>query len=256
MSLQTLILPWQRLTQPAVSPQEVERYRQSQLLASIILALIILTGWFYFFPAIIQWMPTTTAEFFSVVLAMGTWAFAFLISRWGQYERGAMIFSFSLLFSIAIIPFAAPQPDSEYMMYYLLLPVLVSSLFLPHSVTFMLMITGLVIMAILPSIHPYLMVDQMPIFYITAISIAIILIMQHRSQIEVYRREELLAEEGRYKALYEAISDAIVVHENGDLHDCNPAFEHMFGYTWDELRHIKIVELVASEHQEQVSPED
>lgn len=252
MSLQTLILPWQRLTQPAVSPQEIERYRQSQLLASIILALITLTGWFYFFPVTMQWMPTTTAEFIYVVLLMVLWAFTFWISRRGLYERGAMIFSFSLLVSVGVIPFAAPQPDSEYIMYYLLLPVLVSSLFLPHTITFMLMVTGIVMMAILPSIHPYLRADQMPVFYFTTISIAIILIMQHRNQIEVYRRKELLAEEGRYKALYEAISDAIVVHENGDLRNCNPAFEQMFGYTQEELHHIKIVQLVATEHQDQV----
>jgi PAS domain S-box-containing protein len=49
------------------------------------------------------------------------------------------------------------------------------------------------------------------------------------------RREQLYRDADRYRIIFEATFEGIVIHQNGLILDVNPAFENKFGYSRDEL---------------------
>lgn len=62
------------------------------------------------------------------------------------------------------------------------------------------------------------------------------------------RAEQSLREsEERYRTLLEATFEAILVHQRGVILDVNPTFEHMFGYTREEVMGRSVMEFIEPE---------
>ncbi len=69
-----------------------------------------------------------------------------------------------------------------------------------------------------------------------------------RSITGLKRAEEALREsEDRFRTVYEAAIEGIVIHENGVIVDANTAFEKLLGYSLSELIGMSVVDLAAEE---------
>jgi PAS domain S-box-containing protein len=61
--------------------------------------------------------------------------------------------------------------------------------------------------------------------------------------------EALRASEANYRAIFDAVNDALFVHdlETGDILDANPTMTRIYGYALEEARHLKVEDLSAGE---------
>ncbi len=64
--------------------------------------------------------------------------------------------------------------------------------------------------------------------------------------------QELMTSQERLKSFFEATSEAVILHDFQTILDVNPATEAMFGYSYDELIGMPVLNLVAPGSKQQV----
>jgi PAS domain S-box-containing protein len=70
----------------------------------------------------------------------------------------------------------------------------------------------------------------------------------------IKRTEKALREsEDRYRSLLEATFESIIIHEQGQVRDVNQAFEHMFGYTREEILGQSVLQLATEDTRDRVA---
>ena len=253
---------WSRLTEPDEHIADLAERRQAQLLAAILVTLVFLTLLTVYLPILFTLVfdPGNLEEFYrdpvQVSLYLGVTAFwiGLLVMRHQISQRWlALLLVISSCTAIFLSGISAPAYGSYYILYYLFLPIMLSSVFLNRRDTIVTMAVNLVVLVLLPNFVPGLSSNEMPVFFILTASLVIFLVERYRMQLENDRKVALIASEERYRKLFEGNFDAITVHENGVLHNANPAFERMFDYTNDELIGTTLLQLTVPDSIDDVS---
>lgn len=242
---------WRQWTAPHVSVTQPEIRRQGQLLATIALILLFLALTTYTIPQILQIYPTTLMEAALMYSGFGLWGVAYIVGRRGQYQRGAIILitatSGMVFGSTAIAEGLTP----DWTFYYILLPILICTVFLSQRFTIGFIAANIIMMLLMSELMPNVVQEDVPVIFTLVFSTIIVTFDYHRRRLEQDRQASLVESETRYRTLFESINEAIAVTEDGHLRDVNPAFEQMFGVICSQIYDDKITRFIGPQETEQ-----
>lgn len=238
---------WFNLVEPPESINQQDKRRQARLLSATIIILVIAGIVSYLIPIMLgSWF--ILSEFIVILTGISLWTGVYLLNRRGHLKLAVLIFCTSISLMIFGSILTTDSPIAYTLIYYLMLPVIIGSAFLPlHWVLLMGFINIGVITLIELSVD-FLDPIIMRSFFLLLTTLLLILMMHYRTQVEADRQEEVKAEEARYRMLFNALSDGVVVHKDGMIRDVNLAFMKMYGYTYDELIGHSIMEFIARDY--------
>ena len=242
---------WRQWTAPHISVTQPEIRRQGQLLATIALILLFLALTTYTIPQILQIYPTTLMEAALMYSGFGLWGVAYIVGRRGQYQRGSIILitatSGMVFGSTAIAEGLTP----DWTFYYILLPILICTVFLSQRFTIGFIAANIIMMLLMSELMPNVVQEDVPVIFTLVFSTIIVTFDYHRRRLEQDRQASLVESETRYRTLFESINEAIAVTEDGHLRDVNPAFEQMFGVICSQIYDDKITRFIGPQETEQ-----
>ncbi len=252
--IQRILAYSQYVTQPSNHIQDTEKRRNAQLIMRISLGLIVILNLFHTPYAINQiyhhniWTNMALVIFTSIAFVA-----IYFASRQGQVKSSIYVLLTTI--SITALTIVIQSEDASYtvyLLYYLVIPILIVSGLLNNK--HIISITAVVILSllILPIIAPQYQMSDMPVFFIITFAMLLMLINRHRDVINKIKQERLTASEKRYKLLYEAISDAVLIHDDFQFIDANTAFFDLVSYSRKELEKMNLVDLVAQEDREAI----
>lgn len=183
---------------------------------------------------------------------------AFLINRAGYYRVAAwiavlylavmpLIFLLSLRFgTVATVTFGAM---------WLLAPLFISYILLDFRdlIFTLLLIFGIIIVVLLlnPAItFSLLSVSLLILLWSTILMLIAGVLRQHDSRDRLGQSAALTESEARYRTLFESTMEGIIVHHQGVVIDCNPAFANLLGYTREEIRGMSAISFYAPEERD------
>lgn len=227
---------WHWLTRPHPSLGHQSQRRQARLLAALLVFFIpvglLSAVWPVLFPA---WSAALQAlTLWSALLATGILIAAYALNRSGRFRLASLLF---ILGCTAILYVSAAPYDTigkvDFLVFLVVFVLLTSVLFSLREAVLYAVFNGFIMLS-LPLLFPQLSLLTIvvgPLNFLTVISVAILLIAQHRNRLEMDRRAELADREARYRALLETTFEGIVVVEGGKVADYNPGFASMFDHS-------------------------
>jgi PAS domain S-box-containing protein len=228
------------LFEPARSVARVDDRRDARLLA-IVLAAIVSLGTL---SAIAQlaFVPGFFPSFCVIVAAMATLLFAYALSRTVHFRLAAVIAVVVCL--IACFATLASNGSDATAPAFMFIPVLVASTFLPLRATATFAAAsalGLVAFGVCKRADPHALWAG-GAFFVIASSLSLVL-ARHRALLEHDRHAALAESEARYRALFEAAFEGLVVLRSGVIVDANGASGRIFGRSPGALAGTVFVEL-------------
>jgi PAS domain S-box-containing protein len=228
---------WNRLVEPPATVQEPENRRQSRILASLLITLIVIG-----LAAIALWIFGSHSLPFQPLnlLGLGMLVIAYTLNRSGRFMAAAV---FAVVI-VAIIPFALviARPVDLLALDFLMIGVLLSSMFLSTRTTVVVALANLLAVCLLPLVVPQLVNQEALLNALTVnliTSLLIILAMYHRSSLEKDRQAVLERSERqlRYQGeLLEQVSDAVIsTDQDYHIRSWNKAAESIFGWKAEEV---------------------
>ncbi len=240
---------WRRLTEPAVSIQDVELRRKAHLLSMFLLIIIMLMVLItitrlIIIPGYIEPIPQVVGFLF-----LGS---AYMLSRTKQYHLVAAL-SVSIFPGVAfviIVNNASPNPTAT--LFFLILALLMGSILLSIRGTAILGLANVVMIVLLPWFAPaafpnFGAIVTVLVANLSAAALAVIS-MYHRNQVENDRQATLRESESKYRLLLEQASDGIfITDQEGNYVLVNPKGCEMLGYSQDELLRLNVRDLIPPE---------
>lgn len=235
--LARLYLFWSFLVEPSSAIDDPELRRRSRLLAALALPFI------PSFLLTLTWGWTGSLYRVFTVISTALLLVAYVLNRTGRYRRAAFI---SVTFMI-LSPFALFISRADYSVEGTMMALMwvAPALILAYMVlslrgVFLTTICVLLGIAALPVLFSevnsaYLAIPAL--FNAVVALLVLIAAMVHSFDLRqlAAQSKELLLSERRYRDLFRAASEGILVHQNGVILDANPAFEALSGYTLEEL---------------------
>ena len=193
--------------------------------------------------AVVSWAvidPTTSLQFnratvlpLAVLLAL---AVVGCVNRVGHYRLAATLTVVILSGATFGGTLLSGNPQNAWMLSYLVLPVIVGSMFLNKRLLAGLVLVnfaGLVLVACVPSGGE---VSWAPLLLFALASVLVLVAKRHSETLEDLGRSEIAQSEGRYRSLVESASDAVWrIDPMGRMAFVSPAAERLTGYTPEEL---------------------
>ncbi|MCK6626274.1 MAG: PAS domain S-box protein [Anaerolineae bacterium] len=252
--IQRLKQLWLRLTEPHPTLQTPEERRQVRFLISLLLALtlliiVLVPLWIILLdPKPLFWQETPFQ--IGIITSLGL-VFAYALSR-TRYYSGAALLAVAI---IIINVFIAAIPDrswTEILVFdYLLVAILLSSIFFSLSTTVIIAGACLVGMLFFPIFVPTIPPDEIvvrPVSFILMGSVLILLTTHHRNLLEKDRQAALVESENKYRSLLEQAVDGICIADaQGNYELVNPKACQMLGYSEAEFLQLNIRDLVPAE---------
>lgn len=210
--------------------------RRTRLLASFLLFMTI--GLLFTFTAD-QWSPA--AEFSLSILVILS-VVSFQLNRYGHYLASARL----VVAMLSIVPFttilASGQITSSTVANsFLWTPMALFAAYVLLPMRSILFTAAANVAAIglfvgLPMVSGSTLQFVAFFNFVFGLMLSISAVARHHEMKNARRAAEALAEtEMRYRDLFDATMEGIVIHENGRVRDVNPACERMLGYTRDEM---------------------
>ncbi len=239
---------WHRLTWPVRADGEVEA-QQAQLMCSIALALVGFAG-FTLLPLVgLAFIPPQQVQplvgsalitLLSGGTAVGISLTAYALSRQARVTQAAWLVTVTLSVLIHATAVSNLANETHYMFYYLLVPTLLAAFFLRLRSAVAVTVINLAVMLLLGALMPGLAFFDLPLIFVSVMGTLTLLFRQHlvhlenaRSLAAIHaeqaRSAALQASEVRYRTLFEAMSEAVIVVRDGVQVAVNPAYVRMFG---------------------------
>lgn len=227
---------WQKLTDPHSRLTQIEQQSQARLLASLFFALLVIG-------ALLIIINTSMAEasarwpiFAGGIVTLVSILISYAISRTRHYRLS--LFPFTVGFVSIVIVSAIQQPTSILLPVYLIIPVLVWSVFFPLRTTTLFALIILIINGLLVRIvnkeFSYYLIEGIQLYLV--ILGAVLIITHQRNQIEKIRQNRLLANEARLQSYFDNANDWIfILDTNGRMSYVNQQMCITSGYTAAEL---------------------
>ncbi|MCZ7543964.1 MAG: PAS domain S-box protein [Anaerolineae bacterium] len=236
-----------RLIEPVSSIQDPTQRREARLLASLLIALVIIGVVAEAAPLIVdpgirqevQANPFGTALSVTVI---ATLAALFFLSRTPRYRLAAALTVVVCWLGIFTFAVRGQSASDFYFLVYLILPVLFASIFFSLRTTFLVFAVSTAGMAFLPILNARADPFEIPLFFFFAVSCLIVIAARHRSLVERDRQAQLVAGEHRYQSVAELTSDfayALRVEPDGTpwLDWITGAVTPITGYQPDDIDH-------------------
>jgi PAS domain S-box-containing protein len=239
---------WDRLTRPVVPIQDIERHRQSQLLASLLLAvglaMSIALPFRFLAPGNANWFSLRALVGLNSVLLL---LYAYWQSRRGKFETAGMlavVYGSAAIFVTALVIGDSTGVTS---LYFLILVILFCTLFFSTRVALVVFgfhFAGLLLVPLITSEITFGQIIGGPgSFYIVS-AITTQIFARHREQLEAIRKQRLSESEERYKIISELISDYalsadVLPDGSADLEWVTESFARVTGYTLDEVEALR-----------------
>ncbi|MFW5749099.1 MAG: PAS domain-containing sensor histidine kinase, partial [Chloroflexota bacterium] len=241
-----------RFIDPLNSTLPTRQYRQAQFLAAVSLTSALLTVLVHMpfsLSKLTQDQPTHVIISVSLLAAL---TFIYWRSRIGSADTAAALLIGVMIAVIVLDAIASQDPDAAYVLYYLILPLLISGAF--FELRGFAATTGavLILVSVLPLLVDHLELSDMPLIFLAATSLVFTLLILHSRSIVQTGAWELSESEARYRNLFATIADALLIHHQGQFIDCNPAFHKLLGYDRSALESMDLIDLVMPDYREQV----
>lgn len=245
-----------RLIEPSSAIQDAKQRRQAQLLAALMILVAPLGVIAAILPDLFSpdenWWQDPEFRMMLVVLVFV--ALIYILSRTRYYQAMAI---FTVLgASVAIFYAAIPDDSAEDVeaFFFLIIPVLLSSVFLSVKQTIAVILlniagVGATLMIVTTASH-------IPIInaltFIVVVAVIILLSTYLRDLLETDRQSALSESENRYRSLFEATFEGVIIHKEGQIVEANPGIERILGGSHLELIGKSVFDFVADESQELV----
>jgi PAS domain S-box-containing protein len=175
------------------------------------------------------------AAYFESAICMGM---VYLMGRtrwWRVGFLGGVLYEFYVIYQQIVLQSAHDTSSIANPLVWLVALIAACSLFLPLLYTIMTAVMSVLFIVALPIlIAPVTITDiHFSLFYVGTMALFFVLTAFIRGQDQQRlqkQREALISSESRYRVLFEASFEPLVIHEGGFLVDCNPAFLRMMGY--------------------------
>ncbi len=147
----------------------------------------------------------------------------------------------TIVSSLAIILASIAEAGVDYdILFYLVIPMLLSSIFLSIWQSVLLLVATVVCLLLLPCLHPsvsLVTIVSEPLGFVVVVSAAILLTSHFRNRLEGERQERLAQSEQRFSKIFNAapVAAGISTLAEGRIVDVNEQFLRLFGYQRDEL---------------------
>lgn len=214
-----------------------ELRRQSRLLGTLLLLIVpfMIIG--------ITWIRVNPEFMLYLWAGLGIVVAAYILNRKGYYQ-GAALIVLALTFSTPYVARshpedAAPIGGEQALLMLTMMPVVVAYLLFDLRIVVVTAAANasmLLVLYFLKLASPDVIL--VPLFIVLTISTLIIIaaVMRQFEQNHARKQSEALTEsEERYRTLFNASFEGIIMHEDGILLDMNPAFERLIGGKRDEL---------------------
>jgi PAS domain S-box-containing protein len=233
------------LVEPACAVARGDDRRDARLLATVLIAIVCLgTGSAF---AQLAFVPGFFPSFCVIVAAMAVLLAAYALSRTVHFRLGAAIAVMVCI--LACFATLASNPTDATAPAFMVIPVLVASTFLPlraAAVMAMSSALGLVAFGALnPAIDPHVLWAGGAFFVI--ISSLLLVLARHRTLVERDRHAAVAESEARYRALFRATFDGLMVLHDGIIVEVNDASARIFGRSPDALEDTSLVALFDAE---------
>ena len=245
-----------RLIEPSSAIQDAKQRRQAQLLAALMILVAPLGVIAAILPDLLspdeQWWQDPEFRMMLVVLVFVT--LIYILSRTRYYQAMAI---FTVLgASVAIFYAAIPDDSAEDIeaFFFLVIPILLSSVFLSVKQTvavILLNVAGVVATLMVVAAPSHIPIVNALTFVVIA-AIIILLSAYLRDLLELDRQSVLSESENRYRSLFEATFEGVIIHREGKIVDANPGIERILGDSHFELIGKSVFDYVADESQELV----
>ncbi len=239
---------WHWLTEPEASGKEPGRRRQARLLASLLVAFILLTIMLFVVPSLFNATlpPQKNPDFYVAVGVAATFAVAYVLNRTGRYAVAAFLTVTAL--SAGILAAAAAvfsgtnpyyEPDDVNLLVFLVVPVLFAGMLLSIPATTVVVTLSIVGMIFLAMLFPQVtlaMIAGGPLTLVLAVSSLILLAAHHRNRLELDRQARLAESEERYRLRFEHVTDVVYsLSPKLKILSVSPSVERMLGYKPEDL---------------------
>lgn len=237
-----------RMIEPPPEVTDPQRRRQMRLLSGVLLVLLVLgvaSGL-----GQLMFVPGFWHTFVAIAGAALAFSVAYALARTKYYLGAAGLTC--LTPSVASYAALVSNPEDQSAFAFLLIGVLLSSMFLDLPKTLGLAGANLIGLLVLPLVQPAWapgLVAGAFSFHILVPAL-IVLTMKQRDLVERDRREELMENELKFRSIFNNSVDAIGVSKAGVHVMANAAYVRMFGYeSAEQLVGRPILDLIApSEH--------
>jgi PAS domain S-box-containing protein len=225
---------WHWLTKPSPHIRQTDRRSQSQMLA----ALLVVIGPVGVLMSLLRLHPVARQMVgepeLNLALGLGLFTMIpYLMNRAGQLDRAIRLTVYASALAIYLTAVPSSNPQSVNSLLRLLIPILFGSIFLPLREQAALIGIVLLAMLALPLFAAHIALLEImtgPFGFVLVISILILVMSAHRSQLELDRQSHLREMEARGRRILEAAFDSILIHRDDQLLEVSPEFEKLFGY--------------------------
>jgi PAS domain S-box-containing protein len=235
---------WASLFRPTLHPQEPDARQNSQLLSSLLLAILALQGVEFWLPHLLsrgQYHAFGNDGLFFVVLLAVT-LISYYSCRRLNYKLAAWLVVAFLSAFIIITAYPDSHVSELNLFAYYLLPILISIFFLSIQAAFAVTLVGIASMMVISYLVPDSPANTILLAqgqFVLVISALLVLAMYHWYRLEVGRREKLAASEQQLRLITDNIQEGIcLIDLDGAIRYMSPAFKKQTDLRMDSLSSI------------------
>lgn len=193
-----------------------------------------------------------------IYIGVGLLIVAYALNRFGHYNRAAFILICYLLVLPYAVLFTIRTFDARRLMsilIFLAAPIMLIYLLSGLRLVVFSIVSVVISVLLLPYIEPEIHYADLgvPFYFICVISGLIIIsaiVRRHQNRVITQQRQSLMESEARFRDLFEASFDAVVVHNKGIIFDGNKNLEELAGLPLGKLRGRNVLDFIMPSSRE------
>jgi PAS domain S-box-containing protein len=202
---------WRRLTQPLVVLPTCEAQRQAVLITSLLLALLVLiVPVSILLTAVLTAPPNKAIMLAALTFTLLVLYLLYTVSRKGHTRRAGVILSWYTTILLLVVTLVGGGRFGLGVFYFLIVPLLFTSLFLPNRVTIAAMAVHITAMLTLPLFQPTLPLRDVlggPVPFYLLVSMMVALAAHYRRWLEEERSVQQASERAQSEAALRELAD-------------------------------------------------
>ncbi len=242
---------WEQLVEPKFSSQDHAVFYNARMLASLILILLPTGMLAITLSSLLD--PNRSLlqrwDFIAQFPAALLLYLAYSLNRKGEYKLASGLTI--LVFSLCIFLLGWVN-DNVNILSFVIVQVMLSGTLLSVKTTTIIALVDMVFLTLFALVSPQISFSEMlsgPMIFLAIGTVLTYAGKKKQRILEIYRREELKESETRYRNLFEATFEGMVVHNQGIILDANSGFANMFGYKIKDVIGKPLVQFAAPESQ-------